>query len=218
MKYRIYPSIGIARVGNSGDFFIGPEEPGSRGMDLGPDGRDLPMSGYKDADKNTRKQAARFRLFEFDGEAGEGREAVLPAGARIEWTVRLVNMKDAVERSAGNPPKPPIDGQRIRPVKVAGRADRIIDSGPATVSGSNSSGPALAGTYRGVAVKLGELRTDQDGRLVVLGGSGRTESPEGAALGDFYSNPASLTMCPTARCLRAWCCRTGPRWVSSRPG
>lgn len=189
MKYRIYPSIGIARLGNSDEFFIGPEERGSRGVDLGPDGRDLPMSGYKDAGKNTRKQAARFRLFQFEDDADEGREAVLPAGARVEWTVRLVNMKDAVERSESNPPEPPAPGVRLRPTKVAARADRVIDSGPATTSGPNANGPALAGSYRGVAVTLGQLRTDQEGRLVVLGGSGRTESPTGASMQDFYNNP-----------------------------
>ena len=34
MKYRIYPSIGVARVGNSPDYFVGPEIPGRPGVEI----------------------------------------------------------------------------------------------------------------------------------------------------------------------------------------
>src|SRR5262249_14283432 len=52
--YRIYPSIGIARVGDSrDDFTIGPEAPG-----VVPTG---PFRGAKD--RGIKPQAARFRIY-----------------------------------------------------------------------------------------------------------------------------------------------------------
>ncbi len=49
-RYKIHPSIGIARVGTSKEFYIGPELPGA--FARSGDGR------YRDADKKLRRQAA----------------------------------------------------------------------------------------------------------------------------------------------------------------
>ena len=50
---RIYPSIGVARLGDSLDqFFVGPEAPG---CPPNPDG------GFKDPEGRIKRQAARFR-------------------------------------------------------------------------------------------------------------------------------------------------------------
>ena len=57
--FKIFPSIGIARLGNCPDdsstgFYVGPEIPLSV---------IVPANGYKDAQGRVRRQAARFRIF-----------------------------------------------------------------------------------------------------------------------------------------------------------
>src|SRR5450432_612289 len=53
VSYKVHPSVGVARVGNSaGDFFYGQEVPGPL-----PE----PMGGFKDASGALKHQAARFR-------------------------------------------------------------------------------------------------------------------------------------------------------------
>jgi hypothetical protein len=59
MIYRIYPPIGIARVGNSPDaFFIGPETPGSLGTEIVA-GVERPVADFKDSAFRMKRQAAR---------------------------------------------------------------------------------------------------------------------------------------------------------------
>jgi hypothetical protein len=68
----IYPSIGIARLGNSADaWFVGPEVP---------DPAPLPPGSYRDATGALKRQAARFLLY---GATGLGK-ALLPAAHRLE--------------------------------------------------------------------------------------------------------------------------------------
>src|SRR6478609_9262973 len=118
MSYAVFPPIGIARIGNSAtDFFVGPERRDSLGVEVLPDGTEREVESTKDAQHRVKRQAARFQLFEVDA-AGQERPAVLPAGASVRWTVRLVNKKDAVVRP-GSPPSRP-----MRPVLVAGQEDR----------------------------------------------------------------------------------------------
>ena len=69
--YKVHPSIGVARVGNSDEFFIGPELPGTFARPA--DGR------YRDGGKKLRRQAARFWVFEHDDEHPE--EAARPVFA-----------------------------------------------------------------------------------------------------------------------------------------
>ena len=58
VEARIHPSIGIARVGNSEEYFIGPEIP----FPVAP-----PPGGYRDRAGRLRRQAARFRIYGYDG-------------------------------------------------------------------------------------------------------------------------------------------------------
>src|SRR5262245_53809113 len=59
-EYRIYPSIGIARVGNSKDgFFLGPEAPGV-----------VPEGPFRGAD-GIKPQGARFRIYRVDIDSNE---------------------------------------------------------------------------------------------------------------------------------------------------
>lgn len=196
MIYRIFPPIGIARLGNSSSaFFIGSESPDSSGTELQADGSEDPVSEYKTGDTGNpmssyqvKRQAGRFRLFEFDQQDGAGRPAVLPEGSTIEWSVRLVNKKDAVTR-----PDSPLEAPPDSIVIADGRANRIIDSGLQSIQGLATSAVALAGSYVGHSVSLGELRTDPHGNLLVLGGAGVSGTFENAPIGEgefgFYNNP-----------------------------
>src|SRR5207237_3248636 len=77
---KIHPGIGVARVGNSPDeFFVGPEIPGDRTP---------PEGGYKDAQGRIKRQAARFRLFGYDGR-GQLVKEITDDDATIGWTVHL---------------------------------------------------------------------------------------------------------------------------------
>ncbi len=185
MAYRIYPSIGIARAGNDlTQFYIGPEIPGHPGFDVDAAGNETRVEHYKVDEDQIKRQAARFRLFEDSGPGGAWREAQLPAGATVEWTVHLVNKKGAIKRTGSPQPLPK------RPELISNPAAFLIDPGPRSVSGANTSGVKFdTGEYQGRRVPLGELRTDNNQNLLVLGGFGFSSSPTNATLQDFYTNP-----------------------------
>ena len=94
---KVFPTIGIARLGNSAEFFVGPEIPGVHNP---------PPGGYKDAYCRVKRQAARFRLFAFDEnghliiENGKPKEITL-ADAAITWTVELANKKASWKKFSG---------------------------------------------------------------------------------------------------------------------
>jgi L-Lysine epsilon oxidase N-terminal/L-lysine epsilon oxidase C-terminal domain/Iron-containing redox enzyme len=175
-----YPGIGVARVGNSPDeYFIGLERPG-RPMP--------PIGGYKDASGGIKRQAARFRLFAFDDEDKVVQE-LTAADAEIVWAVQLANRKAAAERFH----RPNSDTPVLRNSAVlADKRDRlVIDPGPREISGRNTHGAPYhfdSGAFLDNQVELGELRTDDDGRLLVLGGHGHSASPTGDRLTHFADN------------------------------
>ncbi|HBB88818.1 MAG TPA: hypothetical protein DC047_14510 [Blastocatellia bacterium] len=182
MQYSIYPSIGIARVGNDlNEFYIGPEIPGHPGFES--DGQTV-VKKYKVDEDQIKRQAARFRIFEIPDANSAPRPASLPAGATVEWTVHLVNKKAAVVRG-GTPPAQP-----QRPELAANSAERVIDPNAQTIAGANAAGVKFdTGEFMNRRVPLGELRTDQEQNLLVLGGFGFSSSPNSAPLPSFYSNP-----------------------------
>lgn len=193
MRYRIFPSIGIARLGGDPDFFLGPEVPTAGPGDLQVDGSVVATANFKDATKTKlRKQGARFHVFEsLDGAAWQA--ADLPAGSTIGWTVELVNKKSAVNR----PVRPPSNPTAI--VVDAANQSMVIDGGTQRISTANQSSAPFVGIYRTSVpggpdfqkqVNLGQLKTDVQGRLIVLGGNGVSEAPPGFPIGDsFYDNP-----------------------------
>lgn len=88
---KIFPSIGIARLGNSPDeFFIGPEIPGDHTP---------PSGGYKDSSCRIKRQAARFRVFGY--EAGVLKKEITTDNAEIKWTVELANTKADKKKFGG---------------------------------------------------------------------------------------------------------------------
>lgn len=185
MKLAIYPSIGFARLGNSPDgFFIGSEGADGGAIEIAPDGSEMPVTSFKDDGYRMKRQGARFHLFEV-AEDGSCAPAVLPPGSIVRWSVRLANKKDAIRR----PPSPPDSPRAVR--MDPARADRHIVA-EAMVEGPGAAPRPLDGTYREQSVNLGDIRTDARGRLIVLGGRGRSETlstPPAPLGGSFYNNP-----------------------------
>src|SRR4051812_33929392 len=104
MKYKIYPPIGIARLGNSDEFFVGPEWPGALGAVIDANGNESDVKSFKDAQFRVKRQVARFRIFEYEDDQSSGQLAQFPPGTAITWSVHLVNKKAAVKRSPNPPP------------------------------------------------------------------------------------------------------------------
>lgn len=186
VKIKIHPAIGIARVGNSPcEFFIGPE----RRWDHNP-----PPGGYKDDMGRIKRQAACFRLFGYDehgqvvvDNTGKPKE-ITAADATIEWTVHLANKKAAAPRFSGS-------GNRNPSVPSAERDGLHIDPGPRTLAGLNQQAEFDTGVFTfpnqdPAPVYLGEIRTDADGRLIVLGGHGAAGSPTGKDITTTFDNDA----------------------------
>lgn len=97
LRYKIFPAIGVARVGEDNDFFIGPEVPGVGPVELA---NGAVVKRFKSAERTRiRKQGARFHLFESE-DGMNWKPANLPAGAVVEWTVTLENKKAAIQRPA----------------------------------------------------------------------------------------------------------------------
>jgi hypothetical protein len=171
---KIHPAIGIARIGNSPDgFFIGPEVPGVFKR---------PSGGYKDSSGRIKRQAARFRVFGYDSKGKVVRE-ITSTEAAIKWTVHLANRKAAWRRFEGLKRKAP-----FRNAGIVSRDRLVIDPGERVLSGANQRGLFDTGSFLRVKVPLGEMRTDNVGRLLVLGGFGNSASPSKAKLPEFANN------------------------------
>ena len=172
---KIYPAIGIARVGNSPTaFFIGPEHVGASSS---------PEGGYKDAQGRMKRQAARFRVFGYDSR-GHLVQELTQKDAIITWTVHLANKKAAAREFKGLDRNAP-----LRNATIKDRSLLIIDPGPRTLVGRRQSASFDTGTFTDLKkVPLGDIRTDDDGRLLVLGGFGHSRSPKRQPLQDYANN------------------------------
>ncbi|HKG89359.1 MAG TPA: LodA/GoxA family CTQ-dependent oxidase, partial [Nitrososphaeraceae archaeon] len=171
----IHPGIGIARLGNStSDYFVGPEVPG-----YGPQPKD---GLFKDNEGRVKRQAVRFRIYAYDSNDKVIKELTSDDGS-IVWQVHLANRKSAANifrgffntRSPAPERNDDIDGEERE-------RNLVIDSGPITINGINQSGDNFKfnkGKFFGVEVPLGEVRTDEKGRLIVLGGFGRSNCRDG---------------------------------------
>lgn len=180
VRLAIFPALGISRVGNSPKWFLAPEIPGMPALRDG---------SYKDGTDRIKKQVQRFRIFGFNA-AGDVVREVTAKDASIEWTVHVANTK-AAWYGFSNPLDngdlaPGLPGQK-RNQSFVGNADRaamlVIDPGPKSIGGANTNSrggdPAYAMTgrfWKTLDVKLGELRTDDAGRLLVFPGDGDSRS------------------------------------------
>lgn len=178
---KIFPPIGIARVGNSAEgYFIGPEAPG-----VPPDAG----GSFKDGQGRIKRQAARFRVYAF-GPAGEVEELSLvhPDVESIRWKVSLANLKATWYQFNGAARVADILGGNfslpLRNPDLSGADRAKLQIGPVEVN-VNGAGvaPAIMEAPFSVppaaqvkTVYLGEARTDEQGRLLVLGGRGESDT------------------------------------------
>jgi len=177
---RIHPAIGIARVGNSLDgFFLAPEVS---------DARPLPLGGYRDATGAIKRQVARFRIYGYDSAGAVVRELTAD-DATIVWTAHLANKKAAwyeflraFDLPEVSQPGALFSRRRNEFTLWPNRGQLVIDPGPRSIQGPSVQGPSYrfdTGRFFKLAVPLGELRTDERGRLLVFGGSGLARSVDG---------------------------------------
>jgi hypothetical protein len=189
VRAAIHPAIGIARVGDSKrEYFFGPEvidpqpkKPGS----------------YKDLKGALKREAARFRIYGFDAKGNVVAE--LTAGnADIDWSVHVANNKaawyqfqialdipEAIVRPADVPPS------GLRNSMEFDRTKLSIDGGSLRIRGRNRAGPKYRfdkGRFYKKKVYLGELRTDEKGRLIFLAGHGDSASNDGKPVTAFANN------------------------------
>lgn len=193
--FRIHPAVGVARVGNSPtQFFVGPERIGE------PPNFDVATKQFrpfKDSQGRVKRQAARFRIFEYEVRNGKQvplREVNLGTTGitSIQWRVHLANRKAAFFKFDGQNGADGnwTTGLRNAHIPAAEREQKlVIDPGLKTVSGRSQAPVPFTNTRAGIPIKtLGELRTDAEGHLVVLGGLGESHPISGATLITNYVN------------------------------
>lgn len=172
VRASIHPGIGVARVGDSeSEFFIGPEVrfPAP-----------APPGFYKDDSGALKRQAARFRVYGLDADDNVVVE-LNASNADITWTARVANKKAAwynFETALDIPEATPCD-RRNRAYVGGDRAKLVIDPGARSIKGIPGAEPQRfdTGKFFDQTVYLGELRTDDDGNLVFLGGHGKSRTP-----------------------------------------
>ncbi len=172
---RIHPGIGVARVGNStSDYYIGPEMTNPAPTKFG---------STRDKSGAIKRQAARFRVYGYDKNGNIVAEIQQSENTSIEWQVHVANKKAAwYEFNAAM--DIPATVQLTVPLRNpdvtgGGRDALIIDPGEKKIMGINmkDSSYIMTGNFQGTPVSLGELRTDEMGRLLFLAGHGKSASP-----------------------------------------
>ncbi|EKU81442.1 LodA/GoxA family CTQ-dependent oxidase [Massilia timonae] len=181
----IHPAIGIARVGSSEDeWFLGPEVRNPPAQ---------PPGFYRDAHHKLKRQAVRFRVYGVNAKGHIVRE-LTPDDAKIEWKVQLANTKSAwygfqlaldIPEAAWAPPT------TLRNPGVAERDRLAITPAARTVTGRDAAPRRFDdGRFMDKPVYLGEIFTDDQGRLIVLGGHGAAASYDGSRAVTFANNEA----------------------------
>jgi hypothetical protein len=181
VRAAIHPAIGIARIGDSrSEYYIGPQvtEPTS-----------APPDFYRDTAGALKRQAALFRIYGYNT-AGQVVRELTADNADIVWTAHLANRKAEWYQFQIALDIPDAAGQSMHrrnpDVPLAERHRLAIDPGPRKISGKSiSGGPEHAfdtGRFKDTPVPLGEIRTDAAGRLLVLGGLGKSASPSDAPI------------------------------------
>lgn len=193
VRCAIHPAVGVARVGNApaDQYYLAPEVPG-RAADSGP-------GGFKNAKGEVRKEAARFRIYGYDEDGNVVRE-ITAKDAEITWEVHLVNRKAAwYQFQNAMDLKQYAKSTTFRNGDVTGplRQSLVIDPGAISIQGRGTSGPnyrfdsgfiSFGGSSPTIQVPLGELRTDEEGRLLVLGGDGTSASAFNKKATTFANN------------------------------
>lgn len=202
MSLSLHPSVGIARLGNSTtEICLAPTEIGGLPYEADSNGNASgTISQFKDAAGRVKRQGQPFSIYDENGE-----EVTLdsPNVESIQWTVHLASKKAEWYQYSelqgnllyGNENSYQNQNIPLRNPDIVGnnRQTLFIDPGPRTISGRQQTigfnkenapagypvqYPGETVTY-GVPIKtLGDLLTDNAGRLVVLGGYGNAGGDE----------------------------------------
>jgi hypothetical protein len=230
-EYRIYPSIGIARIGDCVDsYMIGPEAPGV-----------VPTGPFRGGDGRIKPQAARFRIYKVEIDANENEtvteEVIAGAGIEIAWSVSLANRKAAglqIRDTLGRSPTPRLRNDGLdRKKLVITAAGSVTGTGKSILSGAIEFARPGANGQKVTDIVLATLQTDEAGRLLVVGGPGKSGSPVNPppALFIFSDNDGwydSVSDGPVSATLRirgqdqpvvpAWVVVTVPRFAPATYG
>jgi len=197
IKYaKVFPPIGIARLGDSeSEYLVSPE--------FRPHPQDV---NFRDRDGKIKRQAAKFRLYGFD-EDGQILGEITADIAAIEWTVHLANKKaawfefhgagKALQQFSNDHPAEDFVARNDAIGRLTldagigylGDEERRclqIDPGPRKIAGVDKGlgrgsrilfegDVSYGSTGTSTTVYLGELATDDGGRLLVLGGRGLSQ-------------------------------------------
>jgi hypothetical protein len=217
---------------------IGPEAPGL-----------VPSGPFRGADHGIKPQAARFRIYKVDIDASENEtviEGVVPGGGiEIAWSVSLANRKAAgyqIGATLARAASPGLRNNGLDREKLVIAASGTVP-GIGTVPGSATGGLVLSGAIEFAIpgatgpkvenITLATLRTDAAGRLLVVGGLGKSGSPSpiDAPLPLFSDNDGwydSVSDGPVSATLRiqgqdqavvpAWVVVTVPRYAPGTYG
>lgn len=179
----IYPPIGVSRIGNSNEYFLSSDLPSIPSK---------PPGGFKDSLGRVKKQVARFRVYAFNKEGEVVKEITTTKDVSIEWRVHVANIKSAWYQFNN---ALDLVGSAIpsilRNQSEKDRNQLIINPGTRTITGRNKQGEEYqlnSGTFYGKNVPLGEIRTDEDGRLLFFGGNGDSASKDNKPAVTFANN------------------------------
>lgn len=183
VRASIHPAIGIARLGNAAaDYFLGPQvlEPSVQ-----------PLGFYRDAKGALKRQAVQFRLYGYNA-SGEVVREITAGMADIRWGVHLANRKAtwyqwAIALDIPEAEKTQVAARNAEADTVDARARLVIDAGLQEVAGKGAKPATCIGRFQDVPVYLGEISTDENGRLLVLPGRGVSASPTDSPI--FVNKP-----------------------------
>ncbi|GGX73753.1 LodA/GoxA family CTQ-dependent oxidase [Saccharospirillum salsuginis] len=185
---KIHPAIGIARVGNSKQedgYYIGPQVTNPPPKEPG---------AYRDATGALKREVAQFRLYGYNANGDVVRELTMDDNTQIEWRVELANHKAAwydFEIALDIPEAKTATPSTRRNADITDRGLLSIEPGPRSISTPETQGPDYhftGGSFMGIEVPLGELRTDKVGRLEAFGGLGQSANYEHKAPTTFANN------------------------------
>lgn len=210
MGYSIFPSVGVARLGNSEEeFYLAPDTIGGLPYECDELGNKIgPVKTFKDGAGQVKRQGQLFQIFD-----EQGNELTIDSAnvESLEWTVHLANKKAAwyeFNELQGNllydNNSYATRGTPLRNKSVTGenRQSLIIDPGPRTLTVDETCNnkrtiafneqtvpknypaqfpkkPSEGQPFYGTLVEsLGNLVTDDKGRLVVIGAFGHAGGSE----------------------------------------
>ncbi|KAJ8591361.1 hypothetical protein M405DRAFT_860602 [Rhizopogon salebrosus TDB-379] len=191
---QIFPPIGISRLGDSGfdlskgkpdgdiEWFLPSEIPGTEDMPTSLQGQ------FRDANNRIKRQArlaVRFRVYAYLRDGTILGEITSGSMYTITWSVHVANHKGSYNEYSGEfREEKGLRNPDVQPtLKPEERSQLIVDSQVQKISYPGSP-VKLKGSFQGsrssaeesVDVHLGEIRVDDQGRLIFIGGAGYSRS------------------------------------------